>query len=92
MIRIEDIVFWILILTSVAILLWLLRGSPTLENTVITVGLFILGSELMLWRKYFEVDKNTAINLTNNLNLFSSIHLNFCKGNRKFIFNKISSS
>jgi len=61
MIRIEDIVFWILILTSVAILLWLLRGSPTLENTVITVGLFILGSELMLWRKYFEVDKNTAV-------------------------------
>ena len=59
--KIEDIVFWILILATVAVILWLLKGSPTLENTVITVGLFILGSELMLWRKYFEVDKNTAV-------------------------------
>ena len=57
----EDIAFWILILAAIFVILWLLRGSPTLESSIITIGLFIISSELMLWKKYFEVDKNTAV-------------------------------
>ncbi|MBL7148097.1 MAG: hypothetical protein ISS82_04695 [Nanoarchaeota archaeon] len=57
----EDIAFLILVLAAVFVLLWLLVGSPTLESSVITVGLFIISSEFMLWKKYFDVDKKSAI-------------------------------
>ena len=59
--KIEDIFFWVLISAVVAVILWLFRGSPTLENSIISIGLFIVSSELLLWRKLFEIDKNTAI-------------------------------
>jgi len=61
MVKVDDVVFWILLLSAAGVLLWLLKGSPTLESTIIMVGLFIISSEIMLWRKYFEVDKNTAV-------------------------------
>lgn len=61
MIKIEDIIFWILIAATIAILLWLLKGSPDLENALITIGLFIIGSEILLWRKIYSIDKNIAI-------------------------------
>ncbi|MBI2664045.1 hypothetical protein HYX10_01745 [Candidatus Woesearchaeota archaeon] len=57
----DDIVIWVLLLASVAILLWLLKGSPTLESALLTIGLFIISSEFLLWRKYFDVGKNTAV-------------------------------
>lgn len=59
--KIEDIIFWILILAVATILLWLLKGSPSLESTLITIGLFIIGSEMLLWRKILTIDKNTAL-------------------------------
>ncbi len=59
--KIEDIMFWILIAAIVAIAIWLLSGSPDLENALITIGLFIIGSEILLWRKLFSIDKNTAV-------------------------------
>ncbi len=59
--RLEDIVFWVLILAAITVILWLLKGSPTLENAIITIGLFIISSELMLWRKHFEMDKSAAV-------------------------------
>ena len=61
--KIEDIIFWILIFAAVAVILWLLKGSPTLESATISIGLFIIGSELLLWRKIFEIGKDTAISL-----------------------------
>jgi len=57
----EDIGFWIFILAALFIILWKLFGFPSLENTVITVGLFVVSSEFMLWRKYFDIDKKTAV-------------------------------
>ncbi len=60
-IKAEDIAFWILILAALAVILWLLHGSPTLENALISIGIFLLSSELLLWKKYFEVDKNVAV-------------------------------
>ncbi len=61
MIKIEDILFWILIITIVGIAIWLLFGSPTLETALISLTLFVAGSELLIWRKIFSVDKNTAV-------------------------------
>lgn len=63
-IKIEDIILWILVLAIVAIALWLLHGSPPEENALITVALFIAASELLIWKKLFEIDKNTAIGFT----------------------------
>lgn len=56
-----DIMFFISLALTLFALLWLLKGSPTLETTVITIGLFIISSEMFLWRKVFEIDKSTAI-------------------------------
>jgi len=85
--KIEDIVFWILILATVAVILWLLKGSPTLENAVITIGLFIISSELMLWKKYFEIDKNTAVSFMRLKNDISNISKKL-DGIEKLIRNK----
>ena len=60
-IKAEDVAFWILILAAFAVILWLLSGSPTTESAIITIGLFILSSELLLWRNHFRMDKNTSI-------------------------------
>lgn len=60
-VQIEDIMFWILIAAVVVISVWLLFGSPSLENALITIGLFIIGSEISLWRKFFSLDKKTAV-------------------------------
>ncbi len=59
--KIEDIAFWTFLLAAFAIVLWLLHGSPTLEDALLTLTALIIGSEFMLWKKYYEVDKNTAI-------------------------------
>ncbi len=61
MVRVEDIVFWILILAIIAIAVWLLFGSPTLEAGLISVALFVAGSEILLWKAFFALDKRTAI-------------------------------
>lgn len=57
----EDIAFWIFTLAALGVILWLLHGSPTLENALISIGVLIISSEFMLWKKYFEVDKKTAL-------------------------------
>jgi len=72
--KIDDIAFWILILAAIAIILWLASGSPTTESALITIGLFIISSEIFLWKKYFGMDKNVAVSFTklkNNLNNLS---------------------
>ena len=59
--KIEDIIFLILIAIIIGIAIWLLFGSPTLETGLISLALFVAGSELLIWRKIFSVDKNSAI-------------------------------
>ena len=61
MVKTEDIIFWILIVVIVGIAIWLLFGSPSLEAGLISLVLFVAGSELLIWRKIFSVDKNVAI-------------------------------
>src|SRR3989344_2840724 len=60
-IKFDDILFFIIIGLIVFVALWLLYGSPTLDSAVVSVGVFTATSELMLWRKYFDMDKKTAV-------------------------------
>jgi len=57
MIKIEDIIFWILISAIVAIALWLLSGSPPEIDALITIALFVAASEMLIWRKIFSIEK-----------------------------------
>ena len=70
-IEIDDMMFWALILAAIAVILWLLHGSPTSESALISIGLFVISSEIFLWKKYFQLDKNAAVSfikLKNDLN------------------------
>jgi len=60
-IKIEDIIFWIIILLIIAAALWLLSGSPPETDALISIALFVAASELLIWKKLFDIDKRTAI-------------------------------
>ncbi|MEK6859359.1 MAG: hypothetical protein AABX54_00955 [Nanoarchaeota archaeon] len=61
-ITIEDIVFWIIILFIIGIIIWMLNGSPTTESALISVGGALISSELLLWKKFYSMDKKTSMN------------------------------
>ena len=70
-IKFEDIMFFIIIGLLIFIALWLLSGSPTITTTIISVVIFVATSEMLLWKKIFSMDKNTAISfvrLKNDIN------------------------
>lgn len=73
MVKIEDIVFWIIIMAIIAIAIWMLFGSPTLEAGLISIGLFVAGSEILLWKTLFKMDKKTPIGFIKVQNKFESI-------------------
>lgn len=77
MVRAEDIVFWILILTIIGISLWLAFGSPEFESSLIAVGLFVAGSEILLWRAFFNIDKKTSIGFERVKFGFEKVKLGF---------------
>lgn len=60
-VTIEDIVFWIIILFIIGIALWLLHGSPTDTGAIISIGLAFASSELLLWKKFYGIDKRIAL-------------------------------
>jgi len=60
-IKIEDIVFWVIIFLIIATALWLLFGSPPETDALISIALFVAASELLIWRKLFDIDKKTAV-------------------------------
>ncbi len=57
----EDIAFWSIILLLIGLAFWLFKGSPTAESAIISLIVFFASSEMILWRKVFEMDKNTAV-------------------------------
>ena len=73
-IKVEDIIIWILIIAIIAIAICLLTGSPTQESALITIAIFVAGSELLIWRKIFAMDKDTSICL---IKFDKSVALNF---------------
>ena len=80
--RIQDILFWIIILLIILVALWLLSGSPPEINALISIALFVAASEILIWRYLFNIDKKTTIgfikmrNDVNNINNKLDILLN----------------
>ena len=56
-IRIQYIIFWILIALIIGVALWKLVGSPTDTSALISVSLFIAGSEILIWKAIFKIEK-----------------------------------
>ena len=74
-IRFKDIIFWLLILAIIGIALWLLSGSPTEANAIISVALFIAASEILIWKNLFNIDKKTAVGfekIRNDINIMTN--------------------
>ena len=61
MIKLRDILFWILILAAVGVAVWLMVGSPTIETGLLMIVIFIAGSEILLWKALFGVDKKIGV-------------------------------
>ncbi len=76
--KLEDIIFWLLIIAIIAVALWLLSGSPPETNALIAVAVFVAASEILIWKNLFKIDKKTAIGFErmkrNIENKFSKIH------------------
>ena len=64
MARIEDILFWILILVVIGIAIWLAFGSPDFENGLIAIVIFVASSEILLWKTLFTFDKKSVARLS----------------------------
>lgn len=61
MVKIEDLLFWILMALIVGVAIWKIIGSPTDTAALISLALFIAGSEILIWRAIFGIDKRTSI-------------------------------
>ena len=61
MVKLIDILFWLLILAAIAIAIWILSGSPDLTGGLISVMVFVAASEVLLWKSLFSIDKKNAI-------------------------------
>ena len=59
--KIEDIIFWILVLTVIAVAIWLAFGSPDFQSNLLMIIIFVAGSEILLWRALFSLDRKTAV-------------------------------
>lgn len=59
--KLEDILIWVVIVLIIATAIWLLMGSPPEANALISIALFVAASELLIWKKLFSIEKNTAV-------------------------------
>ena len=56
-----DIMILLVIGATIALGIWLLFGSPTELQAIITISVFFGSTGLMLWKYVFEIDKKTEI-------------------------------
>jgi len=59
--ELKDIIFWILVLAAIGVAVWLIVGSPTVEQGLLMITIFIATSEILLWKTIFSIDKKTAL-------------------------------
>ena len=71
MIKIENILFWILIFVIVGVIIWMLFGSLSLESSLIAIIIFVSASEILLWKSLFAIDKRSAFGFETRKMLFS---------------------
>ena len=60
-IKIEDVLFWMIIILIIVVAIWKLIGSPTDTATLISIALFIASSEILLWKAIFSIEKKTLL-------------------------------
>ena len=75
---INNILFWTLIILIIWIAIWKLIGSLTDTAALVTIALFVVSSELLIWKALFRIDnknykgfmkiKNTLDKQTNLIN------------------------
>ncbi len=53
--------FWIVVLLTLLVILWKLNGSPSDFATIVSVGIFLLTTEILTWKKIFSIEKDTFI-------------------------------
>ena len=75
-IKIEDIVIWALIMLVIGIIVWKLVGSPTDTATLISVTLFIIGSEILLWKTIFSMENKIVIGFSKIKNDLDKLEMN----------------
>jgi len=63
MVRLEYVIFWILILSVIGIALWLAFGSPEFNSSLIAIAIFVASSVIFLWKALFAIDKRNAVGL-----------------------------
>jgi len=56
MAKIEDIVFWIIMASIIAVAIWMLIGSPPLENGLLMITIFIASSIILMWKHAFSLE------------------------------------
>jgi len=84
-IKFEDIMFWIFILLIIGTALWLLHGSPPDISAIITIAVGVTGSELLIWKKIFSIEKDfncIVSKIDKNINIsFMKMKNDFDKNN-----------
>ena len=60
-IKLENIIFWIIILIIIVVIIWILSGSPPLENSLPSLIIFVITSEILLWKALFSSDKKVEV-------------------------------
>lgn len=60
-IKLIDVAFWIIIALIVGVALWKLVGSPTDTAGLISIALFVSGSEILLWKYLLKMENKTNI-------------------------------
>lgn len=83
MIKIENILFWILIALIVGIAVWKLFGSPTDTATLIAIALFVSTSEILLWKALFSMDKKVTVGFVRIKSDTNNLKGNFVQLNKK---------
>ena len=90
-IKLEDIVFWILIIVIVAIIVWKLFGSPSDTAILMTSVLFMISIILTLWKKVYNIERKTEVGfmkVRGDLNTIK-IDINYMRKDINSINNKL---
>ena len=60
-IKFVDVMFWIVVLMTLFVILWKLHGSPSDFATIVSLGIFLLTSEILTWKKIYSIEKETSL-------------------------------
>jgi len=75
-VKIEYVVFWLLIAMIVAIVIWKLFGSPTDMATFISILTLITASEIVIWKTLFKIENKATIGFMKIKNRIDSLEHN----------------